>query len=244
MPDSPEATSVEWIHANEPVDYEAAVAWMDARAQAVRDGVERESVWLLEHPSLYTAGTSARSDELVDAGGLPVFRTGRGGRYTYHGPGQRVAYLVLDLNRRGRDVRRFVRCAEEWVIRALADLGVTGERREGRVGIWVETESGEAKVAALGLRLRRWVSTHGVSINVNPDMDMFRGIIPCGVREHGVTSLKALGAVSEMAALDVALRRRFWETLGRDDEATPDNLEKWTRSEPQAAVKPCLGIDA
>lgn len=206
--------AVEWVQSEAPVDYAEAVAWMDDRAKAVREGVERECVWLLEHLPLYTAGTSARSEELLDAGGLPVHRTGRGGRYTYHGPGQRIAYLMLDLNRRGRDVRLLVRSAEEWVIRALADLGVRGERRSGRVGIWVAAESGEAKVAALGLRLRRWVTTHGISVNVDPDLARFEGIVPCGVRGHGVTSLRALEAEADMAALDGALRRRFEETLG------------------------------
>jgi lipoyl(octanoyl) transferase len=170
-------------------------------------------VWLLEHPPLYTAGTSADPAELLDALRFPVYAAGRGGRYTYHGPGQRIAYLMLDLKRRGGDVRRYVERLEEWVIRALGTLGIRGERRQGRIGIWVETPAGEAKIAAIGVRVRRWVSYHGAAINVAPDLAHFQGIVPCGISEYGVTSLHALGVRAGMAELDKALRACFLEVF-------------------------------
>ena len=200
--------------ARKPVDYAYAVAFMERRARDIRENGADECVWLLEHPPLYTAGTSAGADELIDAGGLPVYRSGRGGRYTYHGPGQRVAYVMLDVARRGSDLRRFVWSLEEWVIQALAEFGVAGERRAGRVGIWVRVGPGEAKIAALGLRVRRWVSMHGVSVNVAPDLRRFAGIVPCGVREHGVTSLADLGVAAAAADMDAALRRAFPRAVG------------------------------
>jgi lipoyl(octanoyl) transferase len=199
----------EWRLAEGPVAYEAAVAAMDARAAAIRGAGARELVWLLEHPPLYTAGTSARADDLLDPR-FPVHRSGRGGQYTYHGPGQRVAYVQLDLTRRGQDIRAYVHRLEGWIIAALAELGVTGERRPDRIGIWVARPGGrEDKIAAIGVRVRRWVTLHGVAINVAPDLSHFAGIVPCGVREHGVTSLADLAVAASMADLDAALRATF-----------------------------------
>ena len=203
------AAAVEWRVSEAPFGYETAVAEMERRVAAIRDGGARELVWLLEHPPLYTAGTSACRDDLLAPDLLPVHKTGRGGRYTYHGPGQRVAYVMLDLERRGRDVRCYVHRLEEWVIRTLAGFGVRGERRDGRVGIWVAGPGGEAKIAAIGVRLRRWVSYHGVAINLDPDLSHYRGILPCGIAGYGVTSLAALGVAATMAELDAALRAAF-----------------------------------
>ncbi len=189
---------------------------MEARAAEIVAGTAGELVWLLEHPPLYTAGTSADPAELLNADALPVYETGRGGRYTYHGPGQRIGYVMADLRERGRDVRAYVHGLEEWIILSLADLGVRGERREGRVGIWVVLPSGgEAKIAAIGVRVRRWVTYHGIAINVDPDLARFDGIVPCGIREHGVTSLRALGLGAGMADLDAALRRHFDAALSQ-----------------------------
>ena len=204
------AAPIEWRTATGLVPYPEALATMEARVAAIRDQGAPELVWLVEHPPLYTAGTSADPRELVDPERFPVFAAGRGGRYTYHGPGQRTAYVMLDLKRRGGDIRRYVSQLEEWVIRSLASFGVRGERREGRVGIWVaDGRGGEAKIAALGVRVRRWVSYHGVAINVRPALAHFQGIVPCGISEHGVTSLEALGVTADMPALDVALRASF-----------------------------------
>jgi len=202
----------EWRREAAPVDYAAAVAAMEARVAAIRAGQAPELVWLLEHPPVYTAGTSADPGELLDPRGIPVHRTGRGGRHTYHGPGQRIAYTMLDLRRRGQDVRRFVHGLEEWAILALARLGVQGERRAGRVGIWVDRGGGrEDKIAALGVRVRGWVTYHGLAINLDPDLAAFGGIVPCGIGEarYGVTSLAALGVKADMAALDAALAATF-----------------------------------
>jgi lipoyl(octanoyl) transferase len=181
---------------------------MAARAAALRDGTAEELVWLLEHPPLYTAGTSADPAELIETR-FPVHDAGRGGRWTYHGPGQRIAYVILDLRLRGMDLRRHVWRLEELVIRALADLGVRGERRCDRIGVWVAAGDREAKIAAIGVRVRRWVTFHGLAVNVAPDLDHFRGIVPCGIREHGVTSLAALGIAAGMADMDAALRRHL-----------------------------------
>jgi lipoyl(octanoyl) transferase len=205
-----ERGGIEWRISSTPVDYEAAVADMEDRVAAIREGTAPELVWLLEHLPLYTAGTSARDEELLDPGRLPVHRTGRGGRYTFHGPGQRVAYVMLDLARRDHDVRCHVHRLEEWMIRTLARFGVCGERRAGRVGIWVtRPDGGEDKIAAIGVRVRRWVTYHGVALNVAPDLDHYRGIVPCGIAEHGVTSLAALGIAATMAEVDDVLGATF-----------------------------------
>ncbi len=193
--------------------YDEAVTVMEERAAAIANGHRPELVWLVEHPPIYTAGTSAKESDLIDAR-FPVFKTGRGGQYTYHGPGQRVGYVMLDLKQRGGDVRLFVHNLEEWLIRTLAQFNVKGERREGRVGIWVQRGSREDKIAALGVRVRRWVTFHGVSINVDPDLSHFDGIVPCGIREHGVTSLADLGLLVSMADVDVAMRQAFDEVFG------------------------------
>lgn len=203
---------------------------MEARVEAIAKGEAEECVWLLEHPPLYTAGTSAKIEDLVAPGRFPVYEARRGGQYTYHGPGQRVVYVMLDLNRRGRDVRCFVRDLEAWVIATLERFNITGEIREGRVGVWVTrddkplTATGakpEDKIAAIGIRLRKWVSFHGISINVEPDLEHFTGIVPCGITEHGVTSLVDLGLPVTMDDLDVALRETFEETLSRPASCSP-----------------------
>jgi lipoyl(octanoyl) transferase len=201
---------VEWRIADALVAYDEAVAEMERRVAAIRDGIAPELVWLLEHPPLYTAGTSARPEDLLEPQRLPVYRSGRGGQYTYHGPGQRIAYVMLDLARRDRDVRCHVWRLEEWLIRALAHFELRGERRTGRVGIWVVGQGGrEEKIAAIGVRVRHWVSYHGVALNVDPVLDHFRGIEPCGVTDHGVTSLARLGIVASVAEVDIALRSTF-----------------------------------
>ena len=205
---------VDWRIADETVPYPDAVAFMEDRVAAIAAANAQEMVWLLEHPPIYTAGTSAKQSDLVEAR-FPVYQTGRGGQYTYHGPGQRVGYVMLDLKRRGPDVRAFVHNLEEWLIRALAELGVKGERRDGRVGIWVARSGGrEDKIAALGVRVRHWVTFHGVSLNVAPDLTHFSGIVPCGIKEHGVTSLADLGIPASMADADVALRKAFEAVFG------------------------------
>ncbi len=209
--------AVAWRISDSLVDYEDAVREMTERVEAIRAGRLPELVWLVEHPPLYTAGTSARPEDLLDRDRFPVFRTGRGGRYTYHGPGQRVVYVMLDLDRRGRDVRRFVRGLEEWAIRTLARFNVAGERRPDRVGIWVDRGGGrEDKIAAIGVRVRRWVTFHGMAINLDPDLDHFRGIVPCGVggAAYGVTSLHDLGLPVAMPELDAALAATFPEVFG------------------------------
>jgi len=194
--------------------YPEAVAEMEARAAAIAAGKAEETVWLVEHPPIYTAGTSAAEADLLEAR-FPVFKTGRGGQFTYHGPGQRVVYPMLDLKRRKPDVRAFVRDLEEWLIRALAMLGVKGERRAGRVGIWVAgADGGEDKIAAIGVRIRHWVTFHGVALNVAPDLSHFSGIVPCGVRGHGVTSLANLGLSVSMAEADAALKGAFQAVFG------------------------------
>ena len=202
--------TVAWRVSDEPVLYPDAVAQMEAHVAAVAAGRAKELVWLLEHPPLYTAGTSAKREDLLDGTRFPVFETGRGGQFTYHGPGQRVGYVMLDLRRRTNDVRRFVFDLEEWLIRTLARFNVRGERREGRIGIWVASPSGkEEKIAALGIRVRRGISFHGVSLNVEPELDHFSGIVPCGIQEHGVTSLAKLGIQVMMPEVDMAMRAVF-----------------------------------
>lgn len=209
---------LEWRIDDAPVDYPEALAFMEDRAAAIREGRAGECVWLLEHPPLYTAGTSADAADLLDPR-FPVHVAGRGGEYTYHGPGQRIAYAMLDLQRRGADVRRYVHDLEEWVIRTLAQFAVQGERRQGRPGVWVRRTdrnqpTREDKVAALGVRVRRWVTLHGLSINLDPDLGHYGGIVPCGISEHGVTSLADLGITATMPELDMALRAAFEEVFG------------------------------
>jgi lipoyl(octanoyl) transferase len=182
---------------------------MERRVQGIRDGSAQEWVWLVEHPDLYTAGTSGDPSELLDANKLPVFQTGRGGRYTYHGPGQRIAYVMLDLGARGRDLRRYVSNLEQWIIETLETFGIRGERREGRIGIWVDHNGQEKKIAALGVRVRHWVTFHGIAINVDPDLGQYRGIVPCGIADHGVTSMAELGVPVDMAEVDAALKEAF-----------------------------------
>jgi len=206
--------SLTWSVSPGLVPYDEAVSAMEARVARIVAGAPDEMVWLLEHPPIYTAGTSAKDADLIDAR-FPVHRTGRGGQFTYHGPGQRVAYVMLDLRRRKQDVRRFVRDLEEWMIRTLASFGVKGERRTDRVGIWVVHGDGsEDKIGAIGVRLRHWVTFHGISLNVAPDLSHFSGIVPCGVTGHGVTSLAALGIPVTMREVDAALARAFDEIFG------------------------------
>ena len=210
--------AVEWAHLPGLAPYQQTLAAMEARVAAISAGTAAEAIWLLEHPPLYTAGTSAKPADLTDPERFPVHIAGRGGQYTYHGPGQRVVYVMLDLNQRGRDVRKFVCGLENWVIGTLAAFNVRGERRSGRVGVWVTRPDRpvnpdgslcEEKIAAIGVKLRRWVSFHGISINVEPDLSHFDGIVPCGIRDHGVTSLVDLGLPVTMADLDVALQAEF-----------------------------------
>lgn len=213
---------VEWRLAEQPVDYHQAVIAMEARVAAIRDHQVPELVWLLEHAPLYTAGTSARDCDLLEPGRFPVYRSGRGGQFTYHGPGQRVAYVMLDLKRRGADVRRFVYLLEEWLIRALGRFEVIGERQPGRVGIWVSRGYGrEAKIAAIGVRVRRWVTYHGVALNVDPDLSHFAGIVPCGIRGHAVTSLADLGVAAAMPDVDAAMQHAFAEVFEGTTSTAP-----------------------
>ena len=200
---------IEWRVSEGLTPYADALAEMEARAAAVREGEAPELVWLLEHPPLFTAGTSADPAELTNPMNFPVFEAGRGGRYTYHGPGQRVVYLILDLEKRGKDIRCFVHALEGWMIAALADLGVVARRETGRIGIWTGEGADEAKIGAIGVRVRRWVTMHGLSINVAPDLSHFGGIVPCGIAEYGVTSLAALGLDPSMDRIDSALKRNF-----------------------------------
>jgi lipoyl(octanoyl) transferase len=211
---------VEWIITDGLTDYDTAVTFMEARAEAIHKGEADECIWLVEHPPLYTAGTSARIEDLKDPDRFPVYGSKRGGQYTYHGPGQRVAYVMLDLNKRGKDVRLFVQRLEEWVIATLAEFNLRGEIRDGRVGVWVERDDkpltvtgqkAEDKIAAIGIRLRKWISFHGISINVEPDLSHFDGIVPCGITDYGVTSLVDMGLPVTMHDLDSALQKTFAE---------------------------------
>jgi lipoyl(octanoyl) transferase len=217
------AEPVDWAVEPGLTGYEAAVALMEARAAAIADGLAPELVWLVEHPPLYTAGTSAKAADLLDPGRFPVHATGRGGQHTYHGPGQRVAYVLLDLKRRTPDVRAFVAALEDWLIAALARFNVRAERREDRVGLWVrrpeKAQGAEDKIAAIGIRVRRWVTFHGVALNVDPDLDHFAGIVPCGVKRQGVTSLVDLGLPVSMPDADLALRATFAEVFGPTRDA-------------------------
>jgi lipoyl(octanoyl) transferase len=201
--------NIEWRVSDGLVPYEEARTFMEERAAAIREGIANECVWLLEHPPLFTSGTSANATELMNPLGFPVYEAGRGGRYTYHGPGQRVGYLMLDLERRGKDVRCLVHSLEGWIIDTLRALGVQAHRAEGRIGIWVGEGFGEAKIAALGIRVKRWVTLHGFSINVAPDLSHFGGIVPCGISEFGVTSLQALGKDISIESVDDALKAEF-----------------------------------
>lgn len=214
------AMPLEWRIEPGLLDYDRAVAAMEQRVADIRDGTAGELIWLVEHPPLYTAGTTARAEDLLTPDRFPVFQTGRGGEFTYHGPGQRVVYAMLDLDRRGRDVRKFVHNLEEWMIVTLGRFGVRGERREGRVGIWIDRglhngiPGKEDKIGAIGVRLRRWVSYHGMALNVEPDLTHYDGIVPCGISEHGVTSLVDLGITVTMDEVDAALRSAFNEVFG------------------------------
>ena len=209
---------VQWEISDNEVDYNTALEKMDNYVQKIISGEADEKIWLLEHPSLYTAGTSANKKDLVEPNRFPVFETKRGGQYTYHGPGQRVVYVMLDLNKRGKDVKKFVENLEAWIIHTLAEFNVAGQSRIGRVGIWVERPDKpkdvnglikEEKIAAIGVRLKKWTTFHGLSINVDPDLSHFQGIVPCGIKEHGVTSLVDLGLPISMTDLDIALRKAF-----------------------------------
>ncbi|MDO6586118.1 lipoyl(octanoyl) transferase LipB [Salipiger sp. 1_MG-2023] len=213
---------VDWITTEGLTPYNDAVAFMEARVEAIAAGTADEAIWLIEHPPLYTAGTSARAEDLRSPDRFPVYTSKRGGQFTYHGPGQRVVYVMLDLNRRGRDIRAFVQQLEAWVIAALAEFNITGHIRDGRVGVWVERPErpalpdgrmAEDKIAAIGIRLRKWVSFHGISINVEPELEHFSGIVPCGISDFGVTSLVDLGLPITMGDVDVALRRAFDEVF-------------------------------
>lgn len=206
---------MEWKSSPAPVAYPDAVSEMENRVAAIRDARADECVWLLEHPSLYTGGTSANPSDLLDQR-FPVYETGRGGQYTYHGPGQRVGYVMLDLKERQKepDLKAYIHNLEDWIIRTLRHFDVEGERRDGRVGIWVAHKAGEAKIAAIGVRIRRWVTYHGIAINVDPDLTHFAGIVPCGVRDHGVTSLRDLGVNATMADLDAALKQEWSGVFG------------------------------
>ncbi|MBL6932851.1 MAG: lipoyl(octanoyl) transferase LipB [Rhodospirillales bacterium] len=206
---------MEWLKTSDLVPYETALSFMEKRVGEIKNESAGEAVWLLQHPPLYTAGTSANPADLLEPDRFPVYDAGRGGQYTYHGPGQRVAYAMIDLKNRGSDVRRYVHDLEEWIIRTLARAGVTGERREGRIGIWVVRADGrEDKIAALGVRVRRWVTFHGIAINVSPDLSHFGGIVPCGIQQHGVTSLADLGIDATMDDIDTHLRTTFKDVFG------------------------------
>jgi len=218
---------IEWREdLDHPTDYPMAISSMEQRVAAIREGSAPELVHLLEHPPLYSAGTSARTEDLLDPDRFPVFRTGRGGQYTYHGPGQLVGYVMMDLTRRNSDVRQFVRDLESWLIETLAGFGVVGERRDGRVGIWVDrgpshgADHRDVKIAAIGVRVRRWVSYHGVSLNVDPDLEHFSGIVPCGIREHGVTSMADLGIAATMRDVATAMRATYEDVFGRETTMT------------------------
>ena len=213
---------IEWRVSEGQVPYDEALAFMEQRAAEVREGTAHECVWLLEHPPLFTAGTSADPAELTNPMQFPVYEAGRGGRYTYHGPGQRVGYVILDLEKRGKDIRRFVHSLEGWMIDSLSELGVSAHRADGRIGIWVGEGPDEAKIGALGVRVKRWVTLHGFAINVAPDLSHFGGIVPCGISEFGVASLAELGKQMPLAGVDAALKRSFHQFLNGLERACKD----------------------
>lgn len=218
--------SVEWCISEGRVPYPEAVEFMEKRVADIRDGKASQMVWLLEHPPLYTAGTSATPDEILDPDRFPIYQTGRGGKHTYHGPGQRVAYVMLDLKNHGSDLRAFVHNLEEWVIKTLEKFGLKGERRDGRVGIWVQRgPNREDKIGAIGVRVRRWVSFHGISLNIEPDLTHFEGIIPCGISEHGVTSLWDLGLTPTMEEVDILLKETFEDIFNVEGIPAPPPIE-------------------
>jgi lipoyl(octanoyl) transferase len=212
---------MEWETATTLIDYPAALARMAERVGQIQRGEAGELAWLVEHPPLYTAGTSTKAADFLGGTGFPVYATGRGGQYTYHGPGQRVVYLMLDLNARGRDLRAYVKQLEAWIIATLAQFGVEGFTRAGRIGVWANTPTGEAKIAALGVRVQKWVTSHGIAINVHPDLSHYAGIVPCGIRQFGVTSLHELGVNASMDAVDAALRAEFDAILGASRASQP-----------------------
>ncbi|PHZ86237.1 lipoyl(octanoyl) transferase LipB [Paremcibacter congregatus] len=218
-----ENNALEWKYSDGLVDYDEAMALMEQRVADIRAGTASELVWFLQHPPLYTAGTSADAQDLMSPDRFPVYETGRGGQYTYHGPGQRVVYVMLDLARRGRDVRQFVSRLEQWVIDTLSEFNVSAERRDGRVGVWVTREGGrEEKIAAIGVRVRKWVTFHGICINVEPDLDHYTGIVPCGISEHGVTSLVDLGLPVTLFDVDAVLRQK-WDSIFEDTSTNAED---------------------
>lgn len=215
--------TIEWHIAKKPIAYPEAVAEMEAHVAKIHNGTAKERVWLLEHPPLYTAGTSADEKDLLTPEKFPVYQTGRGGQYTYHGPGQRVCYVMLDLKNYGQDVRNYIQQLEQWIINSLTALSIKGERREGRVGIWVDQApyggraGQEDKIAAIGVRLRKWISYHGIALNIDPDLSHFSGIVPCGIAQHGVTSLHKLGFLLTMEEVDIILRDEFEKIFGQTE---------------------------
>lgn len=227
--------ALEWRISDTLIEYPDALKEMEARVKAIRAGEASELVWLLEHPPLYTAGTSADPSDLVDPDRFPVYDAGRGGQYTYHGPGQRVVYFLLDLKKRGKDVRKFIYGLEEVMIQSLAKFGVTAERREGRVGVWVERGGGkEDKIGAIGVRIKQWVTYHGIALNIEPDLSHFEGIVPCGISEHGVTSLHDLGLLLTMEDVDVVIKETFDEIFGLEERAMDFNVADVAATEEQA----------
>jgi lipoyl(octanoyl) transferase len=218
-----EIDDIEWRQSAALVPYDEALAFMEERARAIREEGARECVWLLEHPPLFTAGTSADPAELLEPGRFPVFSAGRGGRYTYHGPGQRIAYVLLNLEKRGKDIRCFVHALEGWMIETLAEFGVAAHRSQGRIGIWVGDREDEAKIGALGVRVRRWVTLHGFALNIAPDLSHYSAIIPCGIAEYGVTSLAKLGKQIAMNEVDAALKRQFHRFISALDSGCKES---------------------
>ncbi|MCF6343325.1 MAG: lipoyl(octanoyl) transferase LipB [Devosiaceae bacterium] len=208
-----EQSQVEWLISDRPVPYERAVSFMQERVESIVKGEESELIWLVEHPPLYSAGTSAKEEDLLSKNKFPIYKSGRGGQYTYHGPGQRVIYVMLDLRKRGRDIRAFVKQLEAWIIDTLASFNIAGETRDGRIGIWVKQpengENSERKIAAIGVRISRWVSYHGISLNISPDLSHYDGIVPCGINDYGITSFEDLGHLVSMSEVDMVLSKTF-----------------------------------